>query len=475
MLDLRQVVSIILLLVDGLWKIIRSGCDYESLEEQFQALGHQALTSLFAWTLEKMDEQILKTRDQKRYELIALKKRTDVTIFGEYTIRRRFYRDRDTGAYHFLLDEALGWPPGPRISPKLRETALDLATEMPFRRAARIISRFVPGISAMSVWKITKQAGAAAQQEGEALRREVFEDGVIPEGKYKTRVLFLEADGVMISQQRSKSKRAEVKLLTGYDGKRTTRGGRRILEHRLSVANTQDTEGFWDVSSAYVAHQWKLDLIEKVELGGDGAAWVKEGGDLFANTVYHLDRYHLRKSLTEALAFSNTTYQATVTAIEQKDRQALTEVLDRTAKANPGAKKDRINKLKNYLLDNWDGIIAQLPEDGLGVIEGQVRHTLARRMKRIGARWSPEGTDRMARLLAAKANEQLYGYLAVPRSVAIMPLATAVGETPIDRRRACNVEDTQSWLQAHVPALDTPYLTGYMIKQIIKEVSNQAL
>ncbi|MDR9755535.1 MAG: hypothetical protein RJR35_02100 [Thermoanaerobacterales bacterium] len=28
-------------------------------------------------------------------------------------------------------------------------------------------------------------------------------------------------------------------------------------------------------------------------------------------------------------------------------------------------------------------------------------------MKRIGARWSPEGTDRMARLLAAKANNEL--------------------------------------------------------------------
>ena len=73
MLDLRQVVAIVLLLVEGLWKIIRSNCDYETLEEQFQALGQQALTRLFSWMLEKMDERLQRERDPKRYELITLK------------------------------------------------------------------------------------------------------------------------------------------------------------------------------------------------------------------------------------------------------------------------------------------------------------------------------------------------------------------------------------------------------------------
>ncbi len=52
-----------------------------------------------------------------------------------------------------------------------------------------------------------------------------------------------------------------------------------------------------------------------------------------------------------------------------------------------------------------------------------------------------------------------------------MPLARAVGEAPIDCSRSCGVEDTQEWLRAHVPALDTPYQMGYLIRQIIKEVT----
>jgi len=34
MLDIRHVVAIVLFLINGLWKIIRSGCDYQTLEEQ---------------------------------------------------------------------------------------------------------------------------------------------------------------------------------------------------------------------------------------------------------------------------------------------------------------------------------------------------------------------------------------------------------------------------------------------------------
>jgi hypothetical protein len=425
MLDLRQVVSIVLLLVNGLWKIIRSGCNYESLEEQYQQLGQQVLTRLFAWTLEKTDERIMKTRDQRRYESLGTRKRTGVTVFGEFTVRRRFYRDRDTGACHFLLDEALGWS-SERLSPKMRETALDLGTDMPFRRAARIMSRFVPGISAMSVWEVTKQAGAAARSEGEALRQAVFEDGEVPEGKHEASVLMLEADGVIVKQQKSRSKKAEVRLLTAYDGKETLSTGRRALQHRYSVAATRDADSFWDEGSARLATQWKLDKIEKVELGGDGASWVKQGSELFPNTVYHLDRFHLRENLTEALACSTTGYQAAVRAIEQHDQHTLIDILDRTAKQNQKAKRDRIKKLKHYLLDNWDGITSQIPKDGLGVIEGQVRHVIARRMKRIGARWSPGGTDRMARLLAAKANDELSRYLAVPMPMSCT-LAKAVG------------------------------------------------
>jgi len=81
MLDIRHVVAIVLFLINGLWKIIRSGCDYQTLEEQLQVLSQQVTTRLFIWTLEKIDEENLKTRDKKRYKCIRFEERTGVTIF----------------------------------------------------------------------------------------------------------------------------------------------------------------------------------------------------------------------------------------------------------------------------------------------------------------------------------------------------------------------------------------------------------
>ncbi|MDN5294280.1 MAG: hypothetical protein PWQ31_1585 [Eubacteriales bacterium] len=40
-----------------------------------------------------------------------------------------------------------------------------------------------------------------------------------------------------------------------------------------------------------------------------------------------------------------------------------------------------------------------------------VQHNIAWRMKRLGARWTIEGGDRMARVLAAKADGRLAGYV----------------------------------------------------------------
>jgi len=118
---------------------------------------------------------------------------------------------------------------------------------------------------------------------------------VILEGKHNAGVLFIEADGVVINQQKSARKRAEVKLLTAYDGKKKSKDGkRRSLQHRYSVATTRESEKFWEESSAYLANQWKMDKIERVELGVTDLPGSKRNRT-FPNTVYHLDRYTCAK------------------------------------------------------------------------------------------------------------------------------------------------------------------------------------
>lgn len=466
MLDIRQVVAVVLFLVKGLWEIIQDRGDFLEFEERVYRLTQEAAAMLLVWSLEKADKRILQTRDRK-WECVRLEERTGIASFGEFRIKRRLYRHRETGEYCFLLDQALGWEAGERLTPRMRKLAVELGVEMPFRRAAKLLGMLVPGVSAMSIWQVTKRAGEAAQEEGSKLREAVFERGEVPEGKREVETLCIEADGVFVRQQRSKRQKEEVRLITAYEGKQVRKGNRRELQNRYSVATTQEGEAFWEEVDAKLSTRWQIERVKKIEVGGDGAPWPKQGLEIFPHATYHLDKFHLRKSLTEGLAHSRY-YESIVESLNNKDREGLVAALQEAMKASQGSQRKRVQKLQEYLLDNWEGIIAELPAGGLGTIEGQVRHTIARRMKRNGARWSPGGTDRMARLLSAHANKELDRYLPKSRPMDRATLKLAVGQEPISGSKHYTAEDTGAWLRAHLPALDTSYPVAYLLRRVME-------
>jgi len=53
------------------------------------------------------DKEIQRGLPRGRYELREIRTRTPETIIGQLEMRRRYYRDRETGECVYLLDEAL--------------------------------------------------------------------------------------------------------------------------------------------------------------------------------------------------------------------------------------------------------------------------------------------------------------------------------------------------------------------------------
>ena len=54
---------------------------------------------------------------------------------------------------------------------------MELGTEVPFRRAARILNFLVPEIGVMTVWSELQRAGEKAATEAAKVRKAVFEQG----------------------------------------------------------------------------------------------------------------------------------------------------------------------------------------------------------------------------------------------------------------------------------------------------------
>ncbi len=463
MFKIRQIVIVVLLLAQGIFEALKESGDFTQLEEKIHRLTQQAARLLLTFALEEIDQRLMAQRE-KTLKVIGSRERTLISTMGEIKIKRRMYRD-EAGKYVFLLDQALGLASHRRISQRLQELVLDLATEMPFRRAAKVLSYLVPAVSPMAVWSTAQAAGEEACKEADKLKKDVFEKGVVPKGQRVVDRLNIEGDEIRLKQQRGKSKYLDLKLLVGYEGKT---GPRRRLENRHTVAGITDGRGIWEEGSCVFGQKWALPEVKQIRIGGDGASWIKRGVEHFPGATYYLDLFHLRKRLTEAL--SNTAaYTAVTDGLARLDKEAVLRALDQEMSLLKGARKKRVRELKKYLLDNWSGI-AQLPEEErLGTIEGQVRHTIARRMKRIGARWTLEGANRMGRLLAAKANGELPRYVAKPKSTLENLLPE---QTFMEKVSACHQEDLEAWLRATMPALYGPFAGRPWIKYVLKEIAS---
>ncbi|NLU49556.1 MAG: ISLre2 family transposase [Syntrophomonadaceae bacterium] len=468
MYRIQQLVSVFLQLVVDIFEVFKTAGNFEELEERVQRLVQQTTAVLLKIAVEEIDSRLAADRDKRQLENLGKRERTILTTAGEIRFERRYYRDK-TGRNVYLLDETLGIEPSKRVSPRLNKIMLEMGVEMPFRKAAVLIEYLVPGVSAMSVWHEVQRSGAKAKQEAEEITRRIFEDGEVPTGKREAKQLNIEADGVLIRQQRSKQRHTEVKLFVGYDGKE---GEPKRLTNRRSVAGVGDSEAMWEETCAIFSQEWRLNEKSEVKIGGDGALWIKDGLEVFPGASYHLDHFHLRKKLTESLSFSSKHYQAVCTHIANLDREGLENALSEALKAaGDKAKRKRVRELYGYLMNNWEGITNLPAEERLGTIEGQVRHTIARRMKRIGARWTPVGTDHMARLLAARSNNELNRYANNYRDIDRERLARVMPVHAVNRKDKPTKRDWKKWLAADIPALYGPEADKMWIKYVLRGIS----
>jgi len=478
MWTIRCLVEVILFLANGIYTLLGSCRDFRDLEIGIYRLVQEAARKMLEIALKRMDERLLLERDRGRLEVVHTRTRKVLTAFGEIEVKRRYYRDRETGEGKFLLDEALGLEPRQRLSPWLRELAGKLAVEMPYHRAAGVLGELVPGVSAMGIWQVVQRAGDAERRAAEAAQAAVFERGEAPVGERKVEELCVEADGVLIrGRSVGKKKRwIEVKLAVGYEGKERVAPGRKVLRERRVAGAVAEPEVFWEQVVADFARKWDWGSLKRCVVGADGAAWLKAGCEYFPGALYRLDPYHLRRALVEGLAHDADAYVRVSEAVAAGDWSAVERALGEAERGSRGECRRKVRALWGYLRENWEGICSSGVGERLGAIEGQVFHHVGRRMKRHGARWSDRGADHLVRLLAARANGELGRALGPGRRAWAELMRVAVGSRMIETDSGGEkAEDVGAWLRARVPALTGPYAGRPWVKYVLRELTRVGL
>lgn len=416
--------------------------------------------------LEAIDDELAKRRVEG-LRMVSKRSKTIVTKFGFLKIKRRMYQEK-SGKKRFLLDEALGFIKGSQATASMQTIAIKLATLMPFRQAAMVLSETSGGVlSHQMIHRILQQKGAEIDVREKIATEGLMSNGELPTSENKrTDRLFIEADGTFINLQRESKKKAEIKLLTAYEGWRRVGKNKYGLQSKTVMAGFDHGGAIWDSFTAKLLETYHPEVLGKIIVGGDGATWIKSGADSFHGSLYQLDRFHLRRALLRAtgnIGHASKAYKLAATG----DVLGASAALESFAEKNPD-KEIEIKKCINYLKKNASGLIdyrdriKNPSEDyrGLGSIESNIDKILANRLKKRGMAWSYSGAHHMAKAIQTISNDDP------------LPIQKAT-ELPqrlvntISRRIIESIEtDPSQWLEARMPALIGPHQSRPWVKAL---------
>jgi len=393
---------------------LRTAGDLDDLEAAARGTADRLAADLVEMLVEQAD-QVLQQGRPRGWRVIGQRVRTVVSTVGPLRLRRTLYRD-GKGRARFLLDEELKLAPKVRTTPRLQAIAVELCSRMPFRVAADTLLKLLPSAPRpVTLHRLVAQVGDRRRQEGEALRRQVFEQGIACAGERRVARLFVEADGKWVHLQRTPQQR-DLELFVGvaHEGWEAESADRWRLREKQVHIGLPKSEAFWEVFSARLAQRYDLSRT-RVVVNGDGADWVRHGAGYFRRATTQLDRFHLARALR--VTFPGPEWRAAYKAVCRGDLLPAVRALVRS----PHAEAPRViqylennrEALRDYRLR--DGFAA--PDlRGLGAGEANVDKLVANRMCKRGMAWTIAGAQRMTTVLEASHNGVLGAY--VPRPTA---------------------------------------------------------
>jgi hypothetical protein len=369
--------------------------------------------------LEDLDEEIYENRDKERYESVDRKERSIDTILGmSVTFKRRYYKDRKTGNYRFLLDEVLGLPKRSKQSPLAREIAIEMAVDASYRTASRSLERIFGG-QVISHEGIRQNLIKVSDEAKVLLQRERKNKGP----KENPGIIFIEVDGLYASLQKQSRRSTEEKvgvIHTGWDHRSECQGEYVLKDIRIVRTQSSSPEGFWSTMSETLHSEFEINEDTIIVINGDRAKWIRMFREWFCDctVLYQVDRFHLLRTLGGIFKRGSESYYRLRDAMDKDPTGArFMAALAEESKSLSGKRQEDAEKLLRDLEGIADSVCdyrVRLKAEGydieglrsMGAAEAQMDR-FADRIKGRGQSWSPRGLDAMMRLLGLKFEGRL--------------------------------------------------------------------
>lgn len=377
-----------------LQNIILEGGDFTALEDvlkkDLDELGRKLLQEAVAC----VDAAIMSSDERKKdWNVKRSRKKEIKTIFGTVDLERTYYQHKRSKRYSYLCDVYLGLEKYQRLSKKTKHYLIEKACDVSYAKAAEPI-----GLTAETTRNILNEIKV------EDLRKN-------PKSGEQRKVgtIFVGADEDHIAIRGKGGKQQY--LIYVYDGIKDMNGRRELENIHYFTRKQGNTEQLWLEVAEYIYSAYDTEELKKIFLMGDGASWIKQGLDWLPQSVFVLDKWHLSKYIRTACAvydpyFEEYFFNEVWGSIWQGDQERLKTAIQRMLQiAKDKIQKEKIRKMRDYILNNWDGVRNLCRMNGYGCsAEAHISHMLSARLSSRPMVWSEDGADKIASLRTFRKN-----------------------------------------------------------------------
>lgn len=409
--------------------ITKNVIKFNDLEEKMWKRKMQEGLNELKDQLRKIDDQLLKDKDNADLEVKDFQKTTIKCKFGDLEFYRRRYKLTRNGKTTtvYLLDIYLELGYSGQYSQSIVELVLKEATEKSYRKTAETIRETTNvSITHTAARKILIDFSENHIEKLEKEKLKLYEKGFI-EGQKELKMIYEESDGIYISKQnRKKNKesrkgkklKSEIKLGIVHEGFEKRYSNDFRVKNKQMIATIKSAKYFKRLVDMTIGTTYKENAIEKIIINADGAGWCKDIAES-PKERYQLDMFHIQKRITEAV--TNKEYKELMSNIVKtnKPKDIFNIIYNYKIELEYDEKEEELKKvreLEEYLRNNEKGLlryqydlglsqeeIEKLDETeyrNLGTEESQVYCGCRKRMKKNRTSWSDNGAEAMVKVIS---------------------------------------------------------------------------
>lgn len=337
-----------------------------NLDENLNKLARDSLVNIF----EHLDYSFSNSTERKRkYEIKSHHPRTILTIFGEITFNRTFYKSKFNNENYCFVDRYFGLHKYDYFDPYLKALVIDYASNNSMPKTAKYINDLIDNRLSLD-------------QKIKFLSRQTVRNIIIsarlskPHNAFKENTpdtLYIIADEKFIHTQNNNHLDVMEKSIVLFEN---------IKNHKLLKKQifASSNHSFIDDCLDYIYNSYDVEKIKTIYCMGDGAKWIKSLRQWFnfnpkMDVITALDKFHFKQAVHHICLDKNLENLLTDYVINNEIKN-FKDLCISLSNSYP-YRSDTITSKMNYILSNWITIRNLYKYNLSCPMESQISHNIA--------------------------------------------------------------------------------------------------